>query len=120
MNARNTGSGTTSVLIGPWRKRFRSSRAHVGSCSMWTLLDVDLVSGDICVAVRLKPASIVTITANSRSCGGCMADGLAISVRDINADQTRCAFGCRHPNDPTAARIEVLLTPPIHFQFRCA
>jgi hypothetical protein len=50
----------------------------------------------------------------------CVAIGLATSLRDINANQTRCAFGCRHLADPTVARIEVLLTPPIHLQFRSA
>jgi hypothetical protein len=77
-------------------------------------------SVSICVAVRLKSASIVTITANRRSSAGCIADGLATSVRNIHANQTRCAFGCRHLADPTVARIEVLLIPPIHFQFRSA
>ena len=74
-------------------------------------------SVSICVAVRLKSASIATITANSM---GCIADGLATSVRNIHANQTRCAFGCRHLADPTVARIEVLLIPPIHFQFHSA
>src|ERR1044072_969988 len=33
MKARRTGSGTTSVLIEPWRKNFRSSADHFGICA---------------------------------------------------------------------------------------
>lgn len=67
MNARSTRSGTTSVLIEPWMKRFRSSRDQVGTCSTSTLLDVDLVSGDLSAAVQGKFVIFVTNTSRSRS-----------------------------------------------------
>src|ERR1043166_4686607 len=45
-NARSTGSGKTSVLIEPCRKKFRSSCDQLDTCSMSILAGVDVVSAE--------------------------------------------------------------------------